>query len=172
MSAPAKDSLLIGVDISPDACRRAARRTGELTWTCLCARGEQIPLKDESVDEVISTVAVPYFDIPTALKEIRRVLKPGAQLNATLHSLSFTVQELKTRPPVSPSAFLYRLYVFANGLWFHLTGSVLRYPFSRRFESWQSRRGISLALQQAGFSGISCTDLANGSFVVQAIRRP
>jgi SAM-dependent methyltransferase len=170
LDAPPKDSLLIGVDISQQSCARAAQRGSQPRWLCVCARGEQLPLADGSVDAVISTVALPYMDIPAALREIRRVLRPGGSVDATLHPWAFLLRELRSRPPVTPGAFLHRLYVIANGVWFHLTGSVFRYFIARRVESWQSERGGRIALRRAGFVGVRCMRLQNGCFVVQALR--
>jgi ubiquinone/menaquinone biosynthesis C-methylase UbiE len=163
-------ATLIGVDISHAACVAASQKSGDLSWTCVCARGEQLPLADASMDFVCSTVALPYMNIPVALAEIRRVLKPGGSVDVSLHALSFTLLELRRRPPMTPRACLYRLYVIANGLWFHLSGAVAPYLFSSRVESWQSERGIRIALQRAGFVAIRCTSLPDHRFFVQALR--
>jgi len=170
LGAQPDDAMLIGIDISHQACVQASQRDSELRWTCLCAKGEQLPLKDASVDFIFSTVALPYMNIPAALREMRRVLKPGGSLDVSLHTLSFTLQDLRKNPPLMPRAFLYRLYVLANGLWFHLTGVVARFPFSGRVECWQSERGIKMALRKAAFEAIRCTHLPNGRFVAQALR--
>jgi ubiquinone/menaquinone biosynthesis C-methylase UbiE len=163
------DAAFIGVDISHDACVRASQKNKELCWTCVCARGEQLPLGDASMDFVTSTVALPYMNIPTALSEIRRVLKPGGSLDVSLHTFSFTLADLRKNSTLNPSKLLYRLYVFANGFWFHLTGNVMRSPFSSRVESWQSQRGMKIALQRAGFASIHYAYLSNGRFCVQAL---
>ena len=169
LGAPPNNSLVIGIDISPQACVAASHKGPNPSWLCACARGEQIPLQDGSVDAVISTVAIPYMNIPAALGEIRRVLRPGGSLDVTLHPFSFVLREFRDRPPLTPRSFLYRFYVVANGPWFHLTGRVLPYPFGRRCESWQSKRGLRIALEQAGFTNVQCTFLSNGSFVVRAL---
>ena len=162
--------MLIGIDLSHAACVNAASKEGNLRWNCVCARGEQLPLADRSMEFVFSTVALPYMNIPAALQEIHRVLKPGGALDVTLHPLAFTLRDLRKNPPLSPGGVLYRLYVLANGFWFHLTGTVAPYLFHGLLESWQSERGMTLALERAGFTGIQCVSMPDGRFVVQALR--
>lgn len=166
---PPAECLLIGVDVSHQACIRASQKDQCPRWTCVRAMGEQLPLRSKSVDAVVSTVAVPYMDIPAALSEMRRVLRPGGALDITLHPFSFFLQDLRCRPPLTLISFLYRLYVIANGLRFHFTGSTWAFPFTHRVESWQSKHGIRIALRRAGFTGIRCNRLPNKCFVVQAI---
>ena len=163
------DAAFIGVDISHDACVQASQKNKEFCWTCVCALGEQLPLLDESMDFVVSTIALPYMNIPAALSEIRRVLKPGGSLDVSLHTFSFTLADFRRNPTLKPSNLLYRLYVLANGFWFHLTGNVMRFPFNRRVESWQSQRGMKIALQRAGFASIQCAYLSDGRFFAQAL---
>jgi ubiquinone/menaquinone biosynthesis C-methylase UbiE len=171
LDAPPDDTFLIGVDLSQRSCFRAAHLDSRPRWICVCARGEQLPLRDQTVDSVVSNVALPYMDIPDALRELRRVLKPGGSVNLSLHPFSFWLHDFQNHPPWMPAALLYRFYVAANGLLFHWTGRLARYPFvRRRVESWQSERGIRLALKRAGFAGIRFTHLPNGSFIVQALR--
>ncbi len=169
LTAPTADSQVIGMDLSFESCLRASQKQSEPRWECACARGEQLPLQERSIDTVISTVALPYMDIPVTLNEIRRVLRPGGSLDVTLHPFSFFIQDMRRHPPRTPASLLYRTYVVVNGLWFHFTGSIWAYPFSKRVESWQSERGIRIALRRAGFTGIRCTRLPNKCFVVQAI---
>ncbi len=163
------DAAFIGVDLSHDACVWALQKNQKLRWTSVCATGEQLPLRDASMDFVVSTVALPYMNIPAALSEIRRVLKPGGSLDVSLHTLSFTLGDFGRNLPRNPRALLYRLYVIANGLWFHLTGKVVGCPFSSRVESWQSQRGIKIALERASFASIHCAYLSDGRFVVEAL---
>ena len=55
--------------------------------------------------------------------------------------------------PLDQDAF-YRLYVLASGIFFHLTGKTLPFPFSNRVESCQTKRGMRLALERCGFTEI------------------
>ena len=90
----------------------------------------------------------------------------------SLHPSSYWLKDFSEKPPRKPSVLLYRVYVALNGLWFHLTGDVFSYPLSsRRVESWQTERGIRLALQRAGLIDFHSSRLPDGGFVVQA-RRP
>lgn len=169
LTPPTASTQLIGIDLSYEACLGASQKQSKPRWECACARAEQLPLKECSIDVVISTVALPYMDIRAALNEIRRVLRPGGSLDVTLHPFSFVMQNLRQRPPLTPASLLYRIYVMANGLWFHFTGSTWAFPFSHRVESWQSEHGIRIALRRAGFTEIRCTRLPNKCFVVQAV---
>ena len=170
LAAPPDNAALIGVDISHKACLRASQQEAYPRWICVCARGEQLPLPEDSVDSVISNVAIPYMHIPTALDQIRQVLRPGGSVNLSLHPFSFWLHDFRKHPPTRPNALLYRLYVAANGLLFHLTGRLMRYPLSRRrVESWQSQRGMRIALERAGFADIYFAHLPNGSFVVNTL---
>jgi len=170
LGAPPDNLVLIGVDISYPACVRASQQGPNPRWICVCARGEQLPLNDNTVEFVVSTVGLPYMNIPATLSEIRRVLRPGGFLDVSLHPFWFTFQKFRDRPPLTPRKLLFRLYVVANGLWFHLTGCLFRYPFASRFESWQSERSMRIALRRAGFAGIRCTHLPKGCLVVHAHR--
>src|SRR5215469_12262272 len=145
------ENPLIGVDIDADALMMAKARFPMRAY--VQASGEHLPFADESFGRVIGCVALPYMDIPTVLSEIRRVLIPGGALTVTLHLPYFTMRELRNAfPHLIP--FLYRLYVLANGCYFYLTGKTVRF-FNRRTESFQSERGMRLALNRAGFDSLS-----------------
>jgi ubiquinone/menaquinone biosynthesis C-methylase UbiE len=66
----------------PDAamCRRLARRANG-SATVVAARADELPVGDASVDTVVSTFVLCTVESPeAALREIRRVLRPGGQL--------------------------------------------------------------------------------------------
>jgi len=157
---------VIGLDISFAACRQASIASNGARRPCICARAEQLPLAGSSIDLVISSVAVPYTDIPLVLAEVRRVLVSGGRLNLSLHDIGFTLQEIRTTAVRRPAALLYRLLVLCSGLWFFLTGRSLR--VGNRVESWQSERGMRLALERAGFTNIRFSHLDGRRFVVEA----
>jgi ubiquinone/menaquinone biosynthesis C-methylase UbiE len=152
---------VVGVDA--DASRIKFARLRQPGRRFECARGESLPFRDHSFDCVVSNVALPYMDIPMALSEIRRVLVPGGQVRITLHPLSFTLRELRECRRVIPA--LFRLFVIGNGLWMHSGGR----PFhiAGRSESFQTERGMGLALRKAGFDEIVFSR-PGGQFMVEA----
>lgn len=146
---------MVGIDIDEKALERGRASFPEFQF--VRGQGEHLPFPDESFDLVISRVALPYMDIPVALTQIHRVLKPGGELRLKLHPFTFTLHEIKSEI-ASGSAwkraqrFLYRTYVLANGFVFHIAGVNFRFPLARRrCESFQSRSGIQRALRAAGF---------------------
>jgi len=138
---------IVGVDLD------LQRLVGGGSRKRLAARGEELPFAENSFDVVISAVALPYMDIPRSLREIARVLKPGGRFVGTLHPPSFTLAEFKQCLKVVPAMF--RLYVFLDGILFHITGRTVRFPFNNRVESFQTRRGTTIALKRAGMTEIS-----------------
>jgi ubiquinone/menaquinone biosynthesis C-methylase UbiE len=139
------DWQIIGIDVQPAAVAKARSNFPRRIFVCSAA--EKLPFSASSFDRVISNVALPYTDIPKSLAEIYRILTPGGTLLASLHSLRFTLEDLRRALP-KPKLALYRTLVLANGMAFHFTG--------RSFgESFQTERGIRLALQRANFAGIS-----------------
>jgi len=118
--------------------------------TYLQGAGEYMPFENESFDRVISAVALPYMNIQKALAEIHRILVPGGDLSLSLHLPSFTVDELLHNAIPRPAPTLFRLYVMSNGLLFHYTGRNVGF-LKGRTESFQTERGMRIALNRAGF---------------------
>ena len=137
-----------GLDI--DASRLAIAKVQFSNRTYLQGAGECLPFEDESFDRVVSAVALPYMNIQKTLAEIRRVLVPGGGLSVSLHLPSFTMAELLHKAIPKPVPTLFRLYVMANGLVFHCTGRTVGFV-NRRTESFQTERGMRVALNRAGF---------------------
>ena len=116
--------------------------------------GERLPFVNESFDRIVSALALPYMDIPRALAEACRTLVPGGRLSLSLHPPSFTITELLHNALPKPVPTAFRLYVFANGLFFHITGRTLGF-LRGRTESFQTQRGMRIALKRAGFVNVS-----------------
>lgn len=144
------DDILIGADVKLDRlCTARSRYPGR---EFVCCRAEQLPFPNSSFDRIVSAVTLPYTDIPRALAEMRRLLKPEGSLFLSLHPLRFCFKELGNAFP-KPVATSFRLYVLANGLLFHLCGRTAQF-LNGRHESFQTRRGLTIALHRAGFQEI------------------
>lgn len=164
---PPSHMEMVGVDI--DEQRLAVAKANYPNFVFVCAQGEKLPFPDKSFDTVISRVAILYMDIPVALREMRRVLKPGGELRLKLHPLSFTLAELaaelRSGSLLSRAKnLIYRLYVLANGVVFHLTGTNFRFPLAQhRRESFQTQSGMRRALLAAGFDQVDVSCWENQS---------
>ncbi|MGD0413726.1 MAG: class I SAM-dependent methyltransferase [Terriglobales bacterium] len=137
-----------GLDIDASSLAIAKVRFPDRTY--LQGAGECLPFENESFDRVICGVALPYMNIPKVLAEIHRSLVPGGGLSLSLHLPSFTMTELLHHALPKPIPALFRLYVIANGLWFHCTGRTVGF-LRGRTESFQTERGMRIALSRAGF---------------------
>ena len=134
----------------------------------VCAAGERLPFCVGAFDTVESNVALPYMHIPATLQEVARVLRVGGQVRFSLHPASQALRDLfRAMRSGSLVNTVYRLYVLANGILFHFTGRMIRYPLKRRrIESFQTRKGMERALEESGFQ---VTNWQRGkNFVVHA----
>ena len=73
-----------GIDLSPEMIARAtagaARRAGAHSVEFQVADVVALPFEDQSIDLVVSSISLHHWDDPAAgLREIVRVLRPGAQ---------------------------------------------------------------------------------------------
>jgi SAM-dependent methyltransferase len=151
---PGISRFVCGVDIDMASLRACKARAPHLQ--CVQARGEQLPFQDGAFDYIMSAVALPYMDLAPTLRETRRVLKPGGEFWASLHRQLFVWDHLlKSLRTLNWKDILYRTYVLVNGFGLHFTGKLFRFPLKRRrIESGQTRRGMRLALQSAGFTDV------------------
>jgi ubiquinone/menaquinone biosynthesis C-methylase UbiE len=139
---------VIGLDIDDRCVAIAKVRFPNRTY--LQGVGECLPFEDKSFDRVISAIALPYMNIQKTLAEIHRILVPVGGLSLSLHPPSFTIAELLYNAIPRPVPTLFRLYVIANGLLFHYTGRNVGL-LKGRTESFQTERGMRVALNRAGF---------------------
>lgn len=143
---------IIGADIAFDRLQRAAKNYGLRKF--VQARAENLPFEDEAFRCIVCQVAMPYMNIPVTLGEIHRVLEPGGTVHFSLHAFRFTMRELRLAFP-RPKALAFRLWVLTNGMILHFTGKPV--GIAGRYESFQTRRGMSVALERAGFEEIVFT---------------
>jgi ubiquinone/menaquinone biosynthesis C-methylase UbiE len=118
--------------------RSEFKRSGLSGAHVLAGHGEHIPLSDESVDAVISVRTLCAMkDLPRALAEIRRVLKPGG-------------------------TFIFGEHVAApRGNWRRLVQLAAR-PLWRHLSDCDPAAEIGPAIERAGFRSVSITPFRIG----------
>jgi len=140
----------IGIDVDEAAIRHGVQTFGD-RLRLEVAGAERIPLEAGSVDLVMCRVSLPYTNVPRALAEMRRVLRPGGRVWLTLHerrtAQGYLREAWRAR---SPRRIAHVLYILANGWLLELTGRVLPY-LNGRYESWQSPQAVSRRLVRLGF---------------------
>jgi len=93
-------SAILGVDLAEGMLRYAAQHSGcAVAW--LCGDAEKLPLANNSVDLIFSSLAIQWCDDTVALmSELMRVLKPGGRVFLstlgpnTLHELKSAWQQV------------------------------------------------------------------------------
>ena len=159
--------IAIGVDLDLAALRLGRELGTHIHF--VCATGEELPFKDAHFDLVISRVSLPYMRASKALPEIARVTRPGGSLWMVLHPFSMVWRQLRSSVlSLNLADVVFRLYVIANGLFFHFWGKEFVFPRGRRCESFQTAKGIKRALRAAGFDDIKVCEEQH--FVVTAKR--
>lgn len=137
-----------GIDLDQQSLEQARINYPQRYYGVGC--GEKLPYDNGFFDQVIANVSLPYMNIPKTLREVHRVLKPSGTVIFALHPPSFTWSELKKTRRLRP--LVYRAFVILNGIYFHVTGRVL--DLFGKVESFQTERGIKIAMQRTGFSEI------------------
>ena len=147
-------ALLVGVDCDRLCLQYGRSHFGHVDF--VNAAAENLPFADHTFDRVISRVSLPYTDIPKALKEIGRVLKPGGTIWLTLHPFSQQFRHLgRSIVRLRFKDVVLRSYVLANGLVFLCFGRVMKLPIHGSRESFQTKAAMERALRHAGFDDIS-----------------
>lgn len=156
-----------GVDIDSAAVEYGKGRFPELDLQV--ASVEDLPFPDASFDLVMSRVALPYTNMPRALRECRRVLRPGGSFWAMLHPRA--VEQVRLRLALKSGnlkTILDSAYVYANSLIVNTVGKSIARPWNGKHESFQTRRGMKKLLSVAGFSDINVQ--SSSQFVVTATK--
>ena len=142
-----------GIDVDREAVELGKKMFPNLTLTVAAA--EQIPYDTARFDLVFSRVALPYTDVPVALREIARVTKPGGRVWLALHSWQM---ERKTIAAASRHLAVRRLidrtYVLVNSILLAIFDHCFARPWSGTFESFQFARSTSRLLRRLDFEEI------------------
>ena len=142
------DRLSFGVDIDFDALKFGKTLSDR---TCLInSAAEALPFSNNQFDLVIARVSLPYTNIPVSLREIRRVLKTGGRVWLILHPFAISWKQAKTS---NYKGKVFFAYILLNSLMFHLFQREFSF-LGKRYETFQTERGIGRALVQNGFNDV------------------
>jgi len=145
---------LSGVDIDSAAIARA--RADFPTATFAVAVAESLPFPAASHDVVIAKASLPYTEIRLALREMRRVLKPGGQLYLTMHDWRMQLGWFRgdiadhSLPRIIDHGYI----VLASAI-FALTGHVPTRPWNGTRQTFQTQQRLRRELQRAGFTEVN-----------------
>ena len=150
--------------IDPDFDAVAYARVVAPNAKILCGRARELPWSDETFDFVIARVSLPYTNIPLALSEIYRVLKPGGGVWITLHTFLQVWNQAKR---ANWKGRVFFLYIVLNSIYLRFSGKV--FSFFGKYESFQTRSGFERTLSRAGLK-VSSIRKCN-YFVVEAYKQ-
>jgi ubiquinone/menaquinone biosynthesis C-methylase UbiE len=136
-----------GIDIDAQAIASGQQRFPELDLRV--GRAEELPYLSGHFDQVVSTVALPYTNIPRALREIYRVLRPGGAVYLTFHDAAMVWRW--AREGRTLKHHIDQLYIFAASLAYGLTGYVLARPWNGTRETFQTEHRLLRDLARIGF---------------------
>jgi arsenite methyltransferase len=104
--AAGPDGLALGVDISEPMLARAVRAEAGPQVGFLRADAQRLPLREQTVDAVVSIAVLQLIPDPTAaLSEIARVLRPGGRLALMVPNVGRAAQFWSWLPNVGAHAF-------------------------------------------------------------------
>jgi len=147
------DRALVGLDIDLECLTYGRHQFGHIKFVNGAA--ERLPFRDKSFDFVLSRVTLPCTNIPQSLAEIARVLKENGRIWLTLHSFSLTTKQLnQSIRRLAVKDIIFRSYVIANGMLFHVFGRLIAFPVNRRCESFQTKSGMEKCMKRIGFGEI------------------
>lgn len=113
----------------------------------LLARAEHLPFRAHSFDGAICKVVLPYVDEQQALIEIARVLRPGTEVDLTVHGIGYYMLYLLRSPRFKTR--LYGARTILNTWFFCLTRTRLpgflgdtRYQSLNRLQRYFDRNGL------------------------------
>jgi len=154
--ASGNDSACLRVGIDVD---RKSLGYGHRHYPHIChvvASAEALPFRDGTFDLVLSRVALPYTDLRQSLPEIVRVLAQRGRIWLSLHSFSVVWRHLVRSVKTGKwKDVLFRFYVIANGMGWHLFDTQFHFPLNRRNESFQTAGRMRRSLAKLGLTDIA-----------------
>jgi SAM-dependent methyltransferase len=104
--AAGPDGLALGVDISEPMLTRAARAESGPQIGFLRADAQQLPLRDNTIDAVVSIAVLQLIPNPAAaLAEMARVLRPGGRLAVMVPTAGHAAPFWRMLPNIGAHAF-------------------------------------------------------------------
>jgi demethylmenaquinone methyltransferase/2-methoxy-6-polyprenyl-1,4-benzoquinol methylase len=163
--AAAVGAHTVGLDLTPPMIHLARRKPGADRIGWLVGDMGALPVNAETVDVVTTGYGLRNVpDLPRALAEIHRVLRPGGRLGA----LDFDRPE----SPAFRAVYLAYLTLVGSALgWLlHREPDTYRYiPASIR--RYPGARGVSALLEAAGFSDVTHIRLLGGLMAIHVARK-
>ncbi|BBY56257.1 methyltransferase domain-containing protein [Mycobacterium koreense] len=100
------DGLALGVDVSAPMLARAAAATGGAQTAYLRADAQRLPLREATVDAVVSIAAMQLVPDPAAaLAEMHRVLRPGGRAAVMVPTAGHSVRLWRLLPAFGAHGF-------------------------------------------------------------------
>ena len=104
--AAGPDGLALGVDISEPMLQRAVRNEAGPQVGFIKADAQRLPLRDDTVDAVVSTAVLQLVPDPAAaLSEMARVLRPGGRLAIMVPTVGAAARFWQKLPNVGAHVF-------------------------------------------------------------------
>lgn len=170
IGASDRSSTVVALDLAPRMHEIAQRRLARAGLTrramSVVGNAESVPLPDASVDRVISGFTLRNIgDLPRALREMRRVLRPGGRI--VLLELS--------HPPNAAFGALYRWYFdrLAPRIAVAFGGEPDAYRYlPRSLRAFPTAERLAATIAAAGFEGVRFERLALGVAAIHTGERP
>jgi ubiquinone/menaquinone biosynthesis C-methylase UbiE len=160
---------LHGIDTDRAAIDFGLSRAENSRLRLTCAPAEKIPYADAAFDLVYCRVALPYTDVPVALAEMHRVLKPDGRLWLALHPVRMEMARLRAAlAGLHLKTVIDSGYVLANSMLVSLFGRCIPRPWNGKYESVQTRGGMARLLRRTGFRDVQT--VLSHHFIVTARR--
>ena len=163
-----REVSVVGVDIDLTPLKYGKQF---LPWyfSYINAEAGFLPFKNEMFDLVVSRVCLPYTNIPRCTQEIARVLKPGGRIWIALIPFSAQVKHLvRSIVSVRTKDIVFRSYVIINGVVLHFGGRVFSFPWTKKYESFQTKYGFRRILRTCGFKNIEMSTKRH--FLITAVK--